>query len=157
MESLEAVGVSGTSDENRPLYHVYKSFATWEKRPLFIRMSRECGRLSLDRCGIKMKNTDQSQIIAQYHVVTIYFEWSNVEGWQRIFGACVAWISSFLWVHPLWDANVLLHTFLLLHADIWFLSNSLLYSAIFSSHAKGPWITKRSQPHKSEDEPWKCR
>ena len=38
MESLEVVGVSGTSDENRPLYHVYKSFATWEKRPLFIRM-----------------------------------------------------------------------------------------------------------------------
>ena len=119
--------------------------------------TRECGRLSLDRCWIMMKNTDQSQIIAQYHVVTIYFEWSNVEGQQRIFGACVARISSFLWVHPLWDSNVLLHTFLLLHADIWFLSNSLLYSAIFSSHAKGPWITKRSQPHKSEDEPWKCR
>ena len=60
-ESLEVVGVSGTSDENRPLYHVYKSFATWEKRPLFVRMSRECGRLSLDRCGFKMKDADQSQ------------------------------------------------------------------------------------------------
>ena len=52
-ESLEVVGVSGTSDENRPLYHVYKSFATWEKRPLFVRMSQECRRLSLDRCKIQ--------------------------------------------------------------------------------------------------------